>query len=495
MTANFTSGTIHGSVRGSLPPVPNLLLLGASVALASLISVHLVTENGHIAVLWLANGITFATLLTSATRFWPAYLLTGFSANVAIGLLNTITPALTIALSFANVLEILVAASFVYRPDRPSQHFTDRVSAWRMLIGFLLGPAASTVVAVVARYAIVATPPEQTVQVWYLAHGIGLAITVPLTLTVLFKDFAPLLKRQALLRTGCSILVLVVATTLVFHQTQLPLLFFVFPPLALVVFQLGFPGMTIGLFVLATEMSFFTLAGSGPFTLMRDASQGQRILMAQVFLLTCVAMAVPIAIALTERSRLEQRLLAAQEQLRQLAATDQLTGISNRRMFDEFLDREWKRAVRDRTPLCAIMIDVDNFKSYNDRYGHLAGDECLKAVAAGLAEVVRRPGDLVARYGGEEFVILLPHTKLEGASFVAEQIRRRVEALQIVHSGTAHGRVTVSLGVETRTPAQGGSTDELIAAADSLLYAAKRQGRNCVMCNETEATPATRVFA
>ncbi len=465
------------------------------VAIASFIASNLVTVKSHIAVVWFANGITLGVLLTCPRRYWVAYLLTGFTANATVGVLRGSVPALTLALSSANIVEILCAAMIVYRPDRPAHHFTDRGSALRMMIAFLVAPAVSVVVAGAARYYIAGTPIMQTVQVWYLAHGMGLAIETPLTLTVLFKDFGPLLKRTALVRTATVLLLLAMATTFVFAQTQLPLLFLVFPFVALVVFQLGFPGMTVGLFIVGVVVSFFTLHGTGPFMLMLSATEGQRILMAQFFILTCVCMALPIAIALSERKRLERSLRTAQDQLRQLAATDQLTGIANRRMFDEFLQREWKRGIRDGTPLSAIMIDIDCFKLFNDRYGHPAGDECLKAVAAGLAEVVRRPGDLVARYGGEEFVVLLPHTQLEGARFVAEQIRRRIESLQIVHAGTTDGRVTISLGVEMQMPALENEAQGLIAAADTLLYAAKHNGRNCVMANGSSGPVKTFAIA
>ena len=469
------------------PPVINLAVHITVVALMVWVSVNfLVAQDAHIAILWLANGVTLGVLLTNPRRYWPAYLFCGYAANVAIGLATGGVPISTATISCANVVEILVAALAVYRPDRPAHHFTDRASALRMLGGFLLGPAVSVVLAAVLRYWLLKTPWTQTVEIWYVAHSLGLAIVTPLTLTILFKDFDPLIKRSQLPRTVSMLLLLAMVTVIVFHQTELPLLFLVFPFMALVVFQLGFPGMTVGLFSVAVGVSFFTLQGWGPFVLMQRGGSTERIWFAQFYIFTCIAMGVPIAIALTERLRLERSLLTAQEQLRQLAATDQLTGIPNRRMFDEFIDREWKRSLRDKTTLCAIMIDVDCFKLYNDHYGHQAGDDCLKAVALCLVEVVRRPGDLVARYGGEEFVVLLPTTNLEGARFVAEQICRRVEALQIVHSAASDGRVTVSLGVDVALPSAGGNPEDLIASADKLLYSAKEKGRNRV-CDGADA--------
>ena len=167
--------------------------------------------------------------------------------------------------------------------------------------------------------------------------------------------------------------------------------------------------------------------------------------------------------------------------LQELSRRDGLTSLANRRHFDECLDREWKRALREKAPLSILMCDIDFFKNYNDTYGHQKGDDCLRAVAGVLEQDLRRPLDVVARYGGEEFILVLPGTPLPGALAVAESIRSSVEALAIPHASSSVGPVvTISFGTATAIPAPDASPSEFISAADQALYRAKSEGRNRV---------------
>lgn len=168
----------------------------------------------------------------------------------------------------------------------------------------------------------------------------------------------------------------------------------------------------------------------------------------------------------------------AEAQLARLVLVDGLTGLGNRHQFDATLDREWRRAVRSRTSLAFLMIDADNFKAYNDRYGHQAGDDVLKRIAGCIQGAYGRPGDLSARYGGEEFAVFLPDTDAPGAFAVAETIRRAVVALNIPHAGSAHHVVTVSIGVGRMSPGGTAAPSALVKAADAALYEAKSKGRN-----------------
>lgn len=173
------------------------------------------------------------------------------------------------------------------------------------------------------------------------------------------------------------------------------------------------------------------------------------------------------------------------QKLQRLSYLDGLTGIANRRHFEEALDREWRRACRVGGAVSLIMVDTDSFKAFNDTYGHQRGDECLMMVAATLRESLRRPGDLVARYGGEEFMIILPGTDAKGSAELAETIRARVEAMDIAHEGSrVNPVVTISLGVVTGYPMSGSLPDALVAAADTALYQAKEEGRNRVVSRE-----------
>ncbi len=184
-----------------------------------------------------------------------------------------------------------------------------------------------------------------------------------------------------------------------------------------------------------------------------------------------------IAVVETLRDITAQKV--AQDELKRLATRDGLTGVANRRCFDETLEAEWLRGTRDVKPLSLIMIDVDHFKRYNDSFGHQGGDACLKTIAEALAISCHRSADIVARYGGEEFVAILPGTTVSGALALAEQIRADIAALDLPHPGNdGVGRVSISLGVATLVPDRTLDMNALVEAADRALYAAKRGGRN-----------------
>jgi diguanylate cyclase (GGDEF)-like protein len=193
-----------------------------------------------------------------------------------------------------------------------------------------------------------------------------------------------------------------------------------------------------------------------------------------------------IAVVETMRDITQQK--EAQMALQRLATKDGLTGIANRRCFDESLAAEWHRAQRDQTPMALLLIDVDHFKRYNDTYGHQKGDDCLKSVARAMEEKIFRPADLIARYGGEEFVILMPNTDVNGARLVAERIVQHIHDLAIPHeTSDIGGLVSISAGVAASIPFPDLGADRLLAAADSALYAAKHAGRNRIASKEVAA--------
>lgn len=174
-----------------------------------------------------------------------------------------------------------------------------------------------------------------------------------------------------------------------------------------------------------------------------------------------------------------ERLHELNTTLKNLASIDGLTGIPNRRRFDEFLELEWQRSMRNKTPISLILMDIDFFKRYNDNYGHAAGDDCLKGVAKALFHSIERKIDMVARYGGEEFACVLPETDASGARVVGERLRTCIEALHLPHEfSDAHSFVTISLGVATLHADQVSGPVILIQRADERLYMAKEAGRN-----------------
>ncbi len=177
----------------------------------------------------------------------------------------------------------------------------------------------------------------------------------------------------------------------------------------------------------------------------------------------------------------QQQLLDTNLVLQRLMNSDGLTGLSNRRHFDEYLGLEWRRAMREQSQLSLLMIDVDYFKSFNDTFGHLAGDEALRQVAEAIRGCSSRPSDLPARYGGEEFALVLPNTSPGGARLLAEKLRQTVAAARIAHiMPQPDSFLSVSIGIATQTPPIGSTCRQLISAADNALYQAKNNGRNQV---------------
>ena len=185
------------------------------------------------------------------------------------------------------------------------------------------------------------------------------------------------------------------------------------------------------------------------------------------------------------RLEAESALRSLNDRLSVMAATDGLTGLANRRAFEVELLQEWRRAIRNETPLGLLLLDADWFKAYNDRYGHQQGDEALRNIAAAAQRLIRRPGDMAARYGGEEFVVLLPDTDLAGAVHTAERICSGVAAMNMKHEAGAFGRMTVSVGVAVMRPQHGDDEGQLVRRADGALYQAKRSGRGRVSVDET----------
>ena len=197
-----------------------------------------------------------------------------------------------------------------------------------------------------------------------------------------------------------------------------------------------------------------------------------------VLMLDAVFMALSLLFAQQLRKRLEM-----EQQLHLLANTDSLTGLGTRRALDSALDVEWRRANRHHAPMSVLMIDVDDFKPYNDKYGHAAGDTALRTVARCINDSIKRPGDFAGRYGGEEFCAVLPNTDLSGAVRVAESIRTAVLAANEPNAGSAYGKLTVSVGVASHSgiAAADDTVQDLIHLADGRLYEAKAAGRNVVM--------------
>jgi len=184
---------------------------------------------------------------------------------------------------------------------------------------------------------------------------------------------------------------------------------------------------------------------------------------------------------ISERKKMEDVLVRLNKQLESLSLQDALTSLANRRMYDQTMEVEWSRSQRKREPISLIIIDIDEFKQYNDYYGHAKGDECLVKVAQALDGVASRTTDLLARYGGEEFVLMLPNTDRESARLLAERCRQAVIDRHIDHAASSvSDRVTISAGVSTVVPSENSHPSSIFDSADKMLYQAKQRGRNCI---------------
>lgn len=221
------------------------------------------------------------------------------------------------------------------------------------------------------------------------------------------------------------------------------------------------------------EADYRALTADGRYVWIRDVVHVQRNAAGETEAL------IGFMFDISERKKTEERLLALQKQLEEYSYKDGLTGINNRRMFDSVLEVEWASAQRTRRPLSLVMLDIDYFKQFNDHYGHIEGDDCLRLVAQTLAHAAVRPRDCVARFGGEEFALILPETDGESAKRIAERCRRLIGQLRIPHEQSRVAQLlTLSLGVGTIVPAAGDTPQAFLAGVDRLLYQAKREGRD-----------------
>jgi len=196
-------------------------------------------------------------------------------------------------------------------------------------------------------------------------------------------------------------------------------------------------------------------------------------------------------LAMQRIANMRKQLHKANRKLKMMSVRDGLTGLANRRHFDEVIQKEMSRAMRTETSISLLLADIDYFKPFNDNYGHQAGDDCLKAVGQAMMDTIKRPGDLTARYGGEEFAFILPETSLENASELAESLRIAIEELSITHHySTVSKKVTLSCGIASVSPKKGQDNEALIhgliETADKNLYHAKEKGRNCISVTQIE---------
>ena len=431
-------------------------------------------------ILWPLNGVTIALLLRRRRRDWPAMLL---GVAIGTGLAEYLDDNPLVSEIWQRVIsldEVLISAWLL-----PSYVTLDK---WlrtpfifpRFVAALVLGPGIAGVMAAILFHQTQNQPYLVGFNNWATADALGIAATMPLTLSLRSTEMLSLFRGRTMVKTFSVIALALGITTLIFSVSRYPLLFLLYPLLLFVDSLLAFPGAALVVAGMCLIAVYCTTNGWGPFGAWPTDLRIPRDVALQIYLGFHMVALFPASLLFMERKRMAEKLRSSNAQLQMLASLDGLTGIPNRRSLDARFEMEWKRASRSQTPLALLMIDIDHFKQFNDLYGHHAGDQCLQAVAAALSSRIRRPEDFVARYGGEEFAILLPHTELDGACALAEELRRTILDLGIEHRGNPSERVTISIGCSACKPASGQVQLELLQLADAALYHAKQAGRNRV---------------
>jgi diguanylate cyclase (GGDEF)-like protein len=458
--------------------------------LFSWLGIKLSNMSDGVATIWFTNGMLFALVILRPRKLWIQYFAIGLFADTLADVLYGDRFALAFGVSLANSVEVILSALILtYIFGNPFN-----LSRRKPLVGFfLIAVVGATAVtsALGASWTLVflkAGPWLTLFRTWYLGDILGMSILAPLTFILLRPGFFHILHRRQLLNTLALLLVPALATLFVFTHSQDSLIFLIFPALLLVVFRLGFPGTVLSVGVIALISISLTVRGYGPLVLTADHRMLHRIVIVQIFLAVALFTSFLVAALLEERKELETSLQQSEARYRLLASLDGLTGLANRRAFDERLEQEWQRHILSNQPLSLLMIDVDLFKKYNDLFGHINGDNCLRQIANVIADGVPASLGEASRFGGEEFAVILPNTDSTRAMAAAESLRAAAEAIQLPHPGSPWQLQTISIGVAVAVPEPGQSPVSLLNASDSALYLAKLLGRNRVESNLSHPT-------
>lgn len=467
--------------------------------------------SGPLPSIWWANAALVAVLLLDATQrlapsiqdastnlarsasaangrlplrglsHWPLLLAAGFIGNLLAHFVARDPLAHSFFLSACDTGEAALAACTFAYAVRDRIDLADERQLLRFVgCAVLLAPLLAGIAAAIVFPRLVGNPIALAWR-WFPPHALAMAIIPPLVFLLARRETSDLFRPRRVLSTLLWLGAMAAFAAAIFSRSEPALPVLVIPLLLFFALRFGASGAALGCCVVAANIAAFPISHRGTLHPVPE----YRVLLLQLLLAAAVLSVSVFAVVLAGIERAgrqalenEQRYLSMAASMEMLASLDPLTQLANRRRFDEVLDNEWHRALRGRSPLSLILIDLDYFQAYNDHYGQIAGDECLKRIARTLNESARRPADLVARCGGEEFAIILPDTDAEGALGLAETLRGKIEELGLGHTAGADGLVTVSGGCATMTPLVGEAANDLLSSADEALYEAKRQGRN-----------------
>jgi diguanylate cyclase (GGDEF)-like protein len=475
-----------------------LQFLAAALALACLVFlmensmdyIGFFNRQGQ-AIWWPTNGLALALMVRTDRSRWPA-ILAGILLGSWVGTLLHGYPTVSwIVNAAANSLGPLLGALMLPRFKKLEDWLQEPHLVLRFVaFALFLAPALSATIYASNAHLILSGSNFWTVlQTRGDSDMLGYAIFTPLVLVVSSRDtYRPLRAFQV----ATTILLLALAAGaayIVFWQSSYSLTFVLISVTLLICLRLGFTASVLAVNLVAVLATTATMHGHGPLVLGAGADLAHRILLLQAFLALTMVTVFSVSVMQIERKVFQEKLQLAYEEMEELATTDALTSLANRRLLEQTLKAEWARALRTGDSLALLMIDVDHFKSYNDQFGHPAGDVCLCAIAHAIRALKHRSSDLLARYGGEEFLLLMPATPLQDAAGVAELIRSCVEGLHQQPESGSRCQVSVSVGCAAVIPGPGLFPSLLIAASDEALYRAKRNGRNRVEIAETPSAP------
>ena len=454
--------------------------LFALVTFSTWLSIKLSQHSGGIATIWLSNGMVLALVLRRPRRVWPLVCALELSADILGSVLCGNGFGSSIVTGLCNSVEIFLAAALLVRFfGTPFPLSRPKPLLAFLAIAVVTVPLATSALATTWYWWLDGSRFLTAYRTWYLGDALGIAMMAPFVFILQEPEFLTLLERRNLLKTLLVLTVPAIGALLDFGQTSEVIVLFLIPSLLFVVFRLGFPGAVLGISVAASISIALTVSNHGPYSLVPGLTTIHRLVLVQVLLAGALLTAFPVAALIEQQRRLEHSLHESELRYRTLANTDPLTGQANRRAFEERLEQEWAHCGAELRPFTLLAIDVDKFKAYNDIYGHIAGDDCLRHIAGVAAEALHvRTSARLYRLGGEEFAVLLPNCDPGEALALAERIRLAVQATGIVHAGADLRIQTVSIGVATMVPDPAREPLSLLDQADRALYRAKENGRN-----------------
>lgn len=489
------------SIESPTPKRFNLIFFALAYYLSAKACFLMATTYEGITVVWLPNAITLTALLYYRGQRYCLFVVSVVIAEM-LSEISIFPWYESIILGLVNTTEATIAYLLMKKSGMSS-----KLESLEDMVKFIVaGPLISSFVGTILGCLTIQHYAPHTehffalIRLWWFGDALGLMILCPLLLTLLHgkkHPIQPLNKLDvivSLFTMGLLSLIIFAKDGLLFEVLITPSL--ILPSMLYLAARTNPKWTAIGVFLIYILITLLISLGKHPFG---EIPLSMVIVYAQEFILTLSISSLGLATLITHirdnEKLLEARVIQRTDELNQLnntlqalSLTDGLTGIANRRRFDEQFQLEWTRALRSSQPLTLAIIDIDWFKSYNDLYGHQAGDDCLCQVSKILESNLNRSTDFLARYGGEEFVFISAATDTKQAISIAQNICDAFKTAQIPHAISSFGYVTVSIGFAAMTPKSDDSASSIFKAADQALYLAKAQGRNRVVMAENTVT-------